>query len=199
MPNACKTAFTITIIPDDFQVMEVSKQLEIQSLPHIIPPVTIHVQPFLPCTPLAIFAAKKKYKPVVKKVQLVTAELPEQFCIQCNILGDPLKGLLLLSTNPPPFTPSGRYTLEQKAVIDKAHPDDFLWLEEWKLMHHLCAYSMKASPGTAKGLNAVQWYTKSATRASTPLFISCVLHLLLKAYGLSRLSFPLSFPFLSLV
>ena len=81
-----------------------------------------------------MFAAKKKYKPVVKKVQPVATELPERF--RRNILGDPLEGLPLLSTNPPPFIPSGRYTLERKAVIDKAHPDDFLWPEECKLMHH---------------------------------------------------------------
>ena len=77
MPDPCKTAFTITIIPYDFQVTEVSKQLELQSLPHIIPPITIHTRFFLACTPLAIFVAKKKYEPVAKKVRPVATKLPE--------------------------------------------------------------------------------------------------------------------------
>ncbi|KAJ3720248.1 hypothetical protein DFJ43DRAFT_960074, partial [Lentinula guzmanii] len=42
-----------------------------------------------------------------------------------------------LSTHPPEFTPTGRYTEERKAIIDKVHEGDFLWPEERKLMHHL--------------------------------------------------------------
>ena len=112
MPDPYKTTFAITIIPINFQVTEVSEQLKLQSLPHIIPPITIHAQPFLARTLLAIFVAKKKYKPVAKKVRPVATELPERFCIQHNILGDLLEGLTLLSTNPPPFILSRHYMLE---------------------------------------------------------------------------------------
>ena len=76
MLDLCKTAFAIPIIPDDFQVTKVSEQLKLQSFPHIIPPIIIHTQPFLACTPLAIFVAKKKYKPVAKKVRPVATKLP---------------------------------------------------------------------------------------------------------------------------
>ena len=41
-----------------------------------------------------------------------------------------------ISTHPPAFTPTGRYTLERKQVIDAAHPGDFLLPEERALMHH---------------------------------------------------------------
>ena len=88
-------------------------------------------------TPLSTFAAtKKKYKPVARKVRPVTVELPERFRIVRNIKGDPLAELPTLPTHPPPFAPTGRYTAERKAIIDKAHPDDFLWPAERDLMHH---------------------------------------------------------------
>ena len=41
-----------------------------------------------------------------------------------------------LSPNPPPFTPTGRYTADNHAIIDKVHAGDFLWLQERELMHH---------------------------------------------------------------
>jgi hypothetical protein len=86
-------------------------------------------------TPLAIFAGKK-YKPVAIKVRPVETELPSRFRITRDIKGDPLKDMPTLSTRPPPYTPTGRYTEERKAVIDKAHPGDFLLPEERALMHH---------------------------------------------------------------
>jgi len=55
---------------------------------------------------------KKKYKPVALKVRPVIAELPEQFCIYCNIISNPLEAMLTLNPNPLPFTPTGRYTFE---------------------------------------------------------------------------------------
>ena len=42
-----------------------------------------------------------------------------------------------MSKHLPEFTPSGRYTLERKEIIDKVHSEDFLWPEERKLMHHM--------------------------------------------------------------
>ena len=93
-------------------------------------PLTQHTR-----TPLAIFAGKK-YKPVAIKVRPVETELPSRFRITRDIKGDPLKDMPTLSTRPPPYTPTGRYTEERKAVIDKAHPGDFLLPEERALMHH---------------------------------------------------------------
>lgn len=81
-------------------------------------------------------ATKKKYKPVALKVRPQLAALPEKFRIRRNIVGDPLEGMPPLNPCPPPFVPTGRYTLERKAVIDNAHPGDFLWPAERELMHH---------------------------------------------------------------
>jgi hypothetical protein len=57
-------------------------------------------------------STKKKYKPVTKKVRPVIGELPEKFCIECKIIGNPLDDLPILNPNPLPFIPSNRYTLE---------------------------------------------------------------------------------------
>jgi len=86
-------------------------------------------------SPLAIYA-KKKYKPVAQKVHPITTSLPERFRIICNIHGDPLASIPMLSPIPPPFIPTGRYTLECRDFIDKVHDTDFLWPAEWALMHH---------------------------------------------------------------
>jgi len=53
-----------------------------------------------------------------------------------NIVGDPLAGMPTLSPVPPPFTPTGRYTADNRAIIDKVHAGDFLWPQERALMHH---------------------------------------------------------------
>jgi hypothetical protein len=61
-----------------------------------------------PRAPLAAFAkAKKKYKPVAKKVRPTLADLPERFCIVRNITGEPLKSIPPLTVHPPPFKPTG--------------------------------------------------------------------------------------------
>src|ERR1700678_4331052 len=60
-------------------------------------------------------ATKKKYKlPVALKVKPVIGELPDKFHIIRRITSDPLQNLPILPTNPPPFTPTGRYTQERK-------------------------------------------------------------------------------------
>jgi hypothetical protein len=52
--------------------------------------------------PIATYiAAKKKYKPVHLKVKPVIGELPDKFRIIRNIIGNPLKDLPTLPTNPP--------------------------------------------------------------------------------------------------
>ena len=79
---------------------------------------------------------KKKYKPVVQKIRVVAADLPNKFCIECNISGNPLVEMPSLPTNPPLFTLIGCYTTEQWDIIDKVHGNDFFWPQEWDLMHH---------------------------------------------------------------
>ena len=77
-----------------------------------------------------------KYKPVALKVKPVIQELPAEFRIRREIIGDPLAEMLELSPNPPDFVETGRYTTERKEKMDKAHGGDFLLREERKLMHH---------------------------------------------------------------
>jgi len=86
--------------------------------------------------PQASIFAKRKYKPVARKVRPVIAALPDKFRITRNIVGDPLADMPQLSPNPPPFVPTGRYTAECRAIIDRVHPGDFLWPQERELMHH---------------------------------------------------------------
>ncbi|RPD67857.1 hypothetical protein L226DRAFT_424222, partial [Lentinus tigrinus ALCF2SS1-7] len=52
---------------------------------------------------------KKKYKPVALKVKPVVGELPKEYRIVRNMIGDPLEGMPELSPNPQPFAPTGRY------------------------------------------------------------------------------------------
>ena len=80
--------------------------------------------------------ASRKYKPVARKIRPVLADLPDKFRITRNITGDPLADMPTLSPNPPPFTPTGRYTAENREIIDKVHPGEFLWPQERELMHH---------------------------------------------------------------
>ncbi|KAG5346705.1 hypothetical protein C0989_000482, partial [Termitomyces sp. Mn162] len=48
-----------------------------------------------------------KYKPVAKKVRPVLGTTPEEFRIERNIIGDPLKDMPPLNPNPPEFRPTG--------------------------------------------------------------------------------------------
>ncbi|KIY47296.1 hypothetical protein FISHEDRAFT_27637, partial [Fistulina hepatica ATCC 64428] len=72
----------------------------------------------------------KRYKPVAKRTYPVKQTTPEEFQVVRNITGDPLENMPKLSPHPRPFTPTGRYTAERKAVIDAVHSEDFLWPEE---------------------------------------------------------------------
>ena len=70
-------------------------------------------------------------------------ELPSRFRITYDIKGDPLKDMLVLMTQPPPYALTGRYTEECKDIIECAHPGDFLLPEECMLMHHfMCAQNL---------------------------------------------------------
>jgi hypothetical protein len=81
-------------------------------------------------------SAKKKYKPVAKKVRPVIGELPKKFCIECKIIDNPLDDLPTLNPKPPSFKPSDRYTLERRDQLNKNHPGNFLWPAERNLMHN---------------------------------------------------------------
>jgi hypothetical protein len=83
-------------------------------------------------------SAKKKYKPIAKKVRPVIGELPEKFRIERRIIGNPLDDLPTLNPNPLPFTPTDRYTLERQDQLDKNHPGNFLWPAERDLMSTSC-------------------------------------------------------------
>ena len=86
--------------------------------------------------PHSVFIGKKKYKPVHLKVRPLLTDLPDKFRIIRNIVGNPLATMPMLNPMPPPFTPTGRYTAEHRALIDKVHAEDFLWPQERELMHH---------------------------------------------------------------
>jgi hypothetical protein len=80
--------------------------------------------------------AKKKYKPVAKKIRSVVGPVPEKFRVVRNIIGDPLAEMPPLDPNPPSeFVPTERYTLECKDITDKGHPEGFLWPRERDLLH----------------------------------------------------------------
>jgi hypothetical protein len=81
-------------------------------------------------------SAKKKYKPVAKKVRPVIGELPEKFRIERKIISNPLDDLPVLNLNPPPFIPTNCYTLERQEQLNKNHPGNFLWPAERDLMHN---------------------------------------------------------------
>ena len=91
---------------------------------------------------VAIYSACK-YKPVAQKICPVLAELPDKFHIQCRIIGDPLTSMPPLSPNPLPFQPTGWYTAEQWDIINKVHPEGYLWPQECALMHHFMCIQNK--------------------------------------------------------
>ena len=86
--------------------------------------------------PIPIYIlAKKKYKLVHLKIKPVIGELPDKFRIVRNIIGNPLKDLPTLPTDPPKFKPTGCYTWEKKDKFDEVHPG-FLWPPEQHLLHY---------------------------------------------------------------
>jgi hypothetical protein len=78
----------------------------------------------------------RKYRKVEDRIQPLATQLPEEFCIICNIIGDPLENMPILPTHPPDFVPSLRYTQEWYEKL-QLNPDSFLRPEEEKLAHHL--------------------------------------------------------------
>lgn len=92
---------------------------------------------------MAFAATKKKYKPVALKTRPILADLPQKFHIERTIRGNPLTNMPVLSLTPPPFTPTSRYTMECRDVIDELHKGDFLWPEERCLMYHFMCLQEK--------------------------------------------------------
>ncbi|KAL1657622.1 hypothetical protein GGF50DRAFT_22719, partial [Schizophyllum commune] len=89
----------------------------------------------------AAVLAGRKYKPVALKVRPVYGTVPEEFRIERHILGDPEKDMPQLPTNPPEFTPTGRYTAERREQVHKLH-GDLLSPEECKLRDWMyCAHN----------------------------------------------------------
>lgn len=80
------------------------------------------------------------YKKVANKVRPVPATLPEEFRIVRYPHPDPLDGLPVLPTHPPPFSPTERFTQERREAMD-LDPEGFLTeqeirLCEWLIGHH---------------------------------------------------------------
>jgi hypothetical protein len=76
---------------------------------------------------------KIKYRKAEDRIQPITTQLPEEFCI---ITGDPLENIPLLLMHPPNFIPGLQYMQEWHDKL-QLNPDRFMWLEEEKLVHHL--------------------------------------------------------------
>jgi hypothetical protein len=98
-------------------------------------PAVAHILSLGTCMPLAIFAGKR-YKPVACKIRPIEKELPSRFHIICEIKGDPLQDLPILSPTPPDFELCGHYTEERCDQFNEVHTGDFLLPKEHKLVHH---------------------------------------------------------------
>jgi hypothetical protein len=81
-------------------------------------------------------STKEKYKPIAKKVHPAIGELPKKFCIECEIIDNPLDDLPILYPHSPPFVTTDLYTLEQQHQPHKNYPGSFWWPAEKDLMHY---------------------------------------------------------------
>jgi hypothetical protein len=71
---------------------------------------------------------KRKYRKVEDRIQPIATQLPEEFRIIRNIIGDPLENMPVLPMHPPDFVPGLQYTQEQYEKL-QLNPDGFLWPE----------------------------------------------------------------------
>ena len=83
------------------------------------------------------------YKPVMKKVCSVVAQVDEEFRITQTLPNDPLLGLLSLPMHPPDFIPGERFTQEHTDALD-LDPTNWLWPEEVKLCRWIVRAHEKA-------------------------------------------------------
>jgi hypothetical protein len=79
---------------------------------------------------------KRKYRKAEDRIQPIVMQLPEEFCIVCNITGDPLENIPALPMHPPNFTPSLQYMQKWHDKL-QLNTDRFSWPEEEQLAHHL--------------------------------------------------------------
>jgi hypothetical protein len=68
---------------------------------------------------------KRKYRKVEDRIQTIVMQLPEEFCIIRNIIGDPLENMPVLPTHPPNFIPGLWYMQEWHDKL-QFNPDGFL-------------------------------------------------------------------------
>nr|GAT49427.1 predicted protein [Mycena chlorophos] len=97
---------------------------------------------------VSVFAGKK-YKPVGLKTRPVYTELPEQYRIKREIMGDPLEGLPKLNPRPKHVVPSTRYDAERMAEMEQRHAG-FLWKQELMLLHEFVKAHEEAFAWTAE-------------------------------------------------
>jgi hypothetical protein len=79
---------------------------------------------------------KRKYRKAEDRIQPIMMQLPEEFHIIHNIIGDPLENMPVLPMHPPDFVPGLRYTQEWYKKL-QLNPNSILWPEGEKLAHHL--------------------------------------------------------------
>ncbi|KAG6874024.1 hypothetical protein C0992_008167 [Termitomyces sp. T32_za158] len=87
---------------------------------------------------------KKKYKPVALKTKPVASGISEDFRIKQKIIGNPLADMPLLTPNPPPFIPTGRFTNERRKQFLANHDKGFLTAAELDVLTDLMAKQNKA-------------------------------------------------------
>jgi hypothetical protein len=79
---------------------------------------------------------KRKCRKVEDRIQPIMMQLPEEFHIIHNIIGDPLENMLVLPMHPTDFIPGLQYMQEWHNKL-QFNPDGSLWPEEEKLVYHL--------------------------------------------------------------
>ena len=118
-------------------------------------------------TPLATFVAKKKYKLVARKVQLILDTLPLHFHIERNITGDLLADLPTLSRHPPPFAPTVAIPRSDTWKWMNYTPPNFYSLPNMIYSNTLSHFRMKGSLGMI--LSMVTFAKTSSLPSKFPL------------------------------
>ena len=78
----------------------------------------------------------KRYKPVAIRVKPVPGVFPSEASVKRNMPSDVLTGLHPLTSHPPEFVPTARFTQERMTALE-INKDGFLWPEEEKLFKHV--------------------------------------------------------------
>jgi len=83
------------------------------------------------------------YKKVDRKVKPVSGTFPQDALVRRTFPHDPLKGLTILTKNPPEFVPTERITEERLKLMD-INSQGFMWPEEEKLFIQVLLANEKA-------------------------------------------------------